>query len=36
MVNHQHAGGGIYVPLGLRILLDVAINGLVHYPLPRQ
>ena len=36
MVDHRHTGGGIYVPLGVRVLLDVAINGLVHYPLPRQ
>jgi hypothetical protein len=35
MVNHQRTGSGIYVCLGMRVPLDVAINGLVHDPLPR-
>ena len=30
MVDHRHTGAGIYIPLGVRVLLDVAINGLVH------
>src|SRR5262249_42487849 len=36
MVDHQHMGSGIYVSLGMRVLLGVDINGLVHDPLPRQ
>ena len=34
MVDHRHRGGGIYVPLGVRVLLDVAINGSGRLPAP--
>ena len=36
MVHHQHTGGGICIPLDVRVLLDAAISDMVHYPFTRS